>query len=160
MASVKWLQRIIVTREPFAGYYQSIDYTFWERTNGDLPTLKPLADLQIKAEIARPESGESVPANSVYRIHGAAWSSDAEITKVEVSTDSGKLWNPAKLGRDSVKNSWRLWEHEWRTPADPGRRTLMARATDSLGRTQSSERDNDRGTYMINHLLPIVVEIR
>jgi hypothetical protein len=37
---------------------------------------------------------------------------------------------------------------------------LIARATDSLGRTQSVLRDVDRGTYMINHLLPITVEVR
>jgi hypothetical protein len=36
----------------------------------------------------------------------------------------------------------------------------MARATDSLGRTQPAQRDPDRGTYMINHLLPIEVEVQ
>jgi DMSO/TMAO reductase YedYZ molybdopterin-dependent catalytic subunit len=30
MAAVKWLQRIIVTDKPFNGYYQSIDYTYWQ----------------------------------------------------------------------------------------------------------------------------------
>ena len=160
MASVKWLQRIVVTAQPFAGYYQSIDYTFWDRTAGGLPTLKPLAEQQIKAEIARPEKGETISADTMYRIHGAAWSCDAEITKVEVTTDSGAAWVPATLGHDSVKNSWRLWEYHWRTPAKPGQHTLMARATDSLGRTQSFQRDADRGTYMINHILPIVVEVR
>jgi hypothetical protein len=36
----------------------------------------------------------------------------------------------------------------------------MARATDSLGRTQPLHRDPDRGTYMINHLLPIEVDVK
>ena len=58
-----------------------------------------------------------------------------------------------------MKNSWRLWEYEWHTPATPGKQTLMARATDSRGRVQPSERDADRGTYMINHVLPIDVEV-
>src|SRR5438874_9560887 len=31
MASVKWLQRIIVTDRPFAGYYQTLDYAYWKR---------------------------------------------------------------------------------------------------------------------------------
>jgi hypothetical protein len=35
----------------------------------------------------------------------------------------------------------------------------MARATDSRGRTQPMERDPDRGTYEINHCLPIEVEV-
>jgi hypothetical protein len=37
---------------------------------------------------------------------------------------------------------------------------LIARATDSHGRTQPTDRDPDLGTYMINHLLPITVEVR
>ena len=41
MASVKWLRRLIVTSKPFNGYYQSLDYTFWDRS-GALPTLAPL----------------------------------------------------------------------------------------------------------------------
>jgi DMSO/TMAO reductase YedYZ molybdopterin-dependent catalytic subunit len=160
MASVKWLRRIIVTSEPFAGYYQSIDYTFWERTADGLPTLKPLAEQQIKAEIARPEKGESVPANTNVKIHGAAWSSDAEITKVEISADAGATWQSARLLGESTTNAWRLWEYDWRTPAQAGKQTLMARATDSRGRTQPFERDADRGTYMINHILSNDVQVR
>ena len=30
-ASVKWLQRLIVTDRPFDAYYQSIDYAYWKR---------------------------------------------------------------------------------------------------------------------------------
>jgi DMSO/TMAO reductase YedYZ molybdopterin-dependent catalytic subunit len=160
MASIKWLQRIIVTSQTFAGYYQSIDYTYWERMGDGLPTLKPLAEQQIKAEIARPENGEIVPADAPYRVHGAAWSGDAEITKVEISTDSGLTWALAKLAPDSVKNSWRLWDYDWRTPAHTGEQTIMARATDSRGRTQPSERNADHGTYMINHVLLIKVVVR
>lgn len=159
MASVKWLRRIIVTDKPFAGYYQSIDYTYWKRL-GELPTLAPLAEQQIKAEIARPENGETVATNTTVRIHGAAWSCDAEITKVEISVDAGKSWQLARLLEDSVKNAWRLWEYDWRTPAQAGNQTIMARATDSRGRTQPLERNADHGTYMINNVLPVEVEVR
>src|SRR5436190_7818601 len=158
MASVKWLRRIIVTDKPFAGYYQSIDYSYWKRTAG-LPSLIPLAEQQVKAEIARPENGETVPAAATVRVHGAAWSCDAEITKVEVSVDSGATWQGARLLDGSVKNAWRLWEYDWRTPASPGKQIIHARATDSRGRVQPLERDADRGTYMINHVLPIEVEV-
>ena len=158
MASVKWLRRLIVTSEPFNGYYQSLDYSYWDR-GGPLPTLAPLREQQVKAEIARPEGGASVPASSTVKVHGAAWSSDADIMKVEISVDSGATWDEAQLLGQSVKNAWRLWEYDWRTPAQPGKQTLLARATDSRGRVQPFERDADRGTYMINHVLPIDVEV-
>jgi DMSO/TMAO reductase YedYZ molybdopterin-dependent catalytic subunit len=159
MASVKWLRRIIVTDKPFNGFYQSLDYSYWDRS-GPLPTLAPLAEQQTKAEIARPENGETIAANSTYRVHGAAWSGTAEITRVELSFDSGRTWQDAKLLGELVKNAWRLWEYEWRTPANPGRHTIFARATDSRSFLQPADRNGDRGTYMINHLLPIGVEVR
>ena len=104
--------------------------------------------------------GEAVPANSNVRVHGAAWTSDGEITKVELSTDGGATWSEARLVGTSKQNAWRLWEFNWKTPTAAGKQTLVARATDSLGQTQSAHRDPDRGTYMINHLLPIVVEVK
>ncbi len=159
VASIKWLQRIIVTNKPFNGYYQTLDYAYWKRA-GDTAQLTALTELQIKAEIARPSAGESVPANSSVRVHGAAWTGNGEIIKVEISTDKGSTWKEAKLGSDSEPNAWRLWDFDWKTPAAAGQVTLMARATDSSGQTQPTSRDPDRGTYMINHLLPITVEVR
>ena len=99
-------------------------------------------------------------ADSNVRVHGAAWTSDGEITKVELSTDSGATWNEAKLVGESKPNAWRLWEFDWQTPSKPSQASLIARATDSHGRIQPAQRDPDRGTYMINHLLPINVEVR
>ena len=159
VASVKWLQRIIVTSQPFTGYYQTLDYAYWKR-RGDAAELSPVAELQVKAEIARPSQGETVPANSSVRIYGAAWANGNEIVRVEVSTDGGSTWKEATLLGESKPNAWRFWEFNWKTPTAPGKQTLIARATDSVGQTQPAHRDPDRGTYMINHLLPIEVEVR
>jgi len=159
MASIKWLQRIIVMDEPFTGYYQTIDYAYWKR-RAEVAELTPLTEMQIKAEIAKPAEGETVPANSSVRVHGAAWTSDGEIAKVELSTDGGSTWNQTNLLGEPNPNAWQLWEFNWQTPAAAGKRTLIARATDSLGHTQPLQHDPDRGTYMINHLLPITVEVR
>ncbi len=159
MASVKWLRRIIVTDKPFNGFYQSLDYSYWDRS-GSLPTLTPITELQTKAEIAWPDEAATIASNSTCRVHGAAWSGTGEITRVELSVDSGHTWQDAKLLGEAVKNAWRLWEYEWRTPANAGRHTLVARATDSRGFVQPPGRGGDRGTYMINHLLPVTVEVR
>jgi len=159
MASVKWLQRIIVTEQLFTGYYETIDYAYWQRREA-IAELTPLTEMQLKAQIAKPAEGDVVPANSTVRVHGAAWTSDGEITKVELSTDRGVTWTEAKLLGESKPNAWRLWEFNWQTPSAAGTQTLIARATDSLGGTQPVHRDPDRGTYMINHLLPIEVEVR
>ena len=159
MASIKWLQRIIVTGQPFAGYYQTLDYAYWKR-RGDIAELSPVAELMVKAEIVKPAQDDTVSANSTVRIHGAAWSSGNEVVRVEVSADGGATWKDATLLGEPKPSAWRFWEFNWKTPAVAGTQTIVARATDSLGQTQPAHRDPDRGTYMINHLLPIRVEVR
>src|SRR6059058_658676 len=62
MASIKWLRRIIVTDRPFQGYFQTLDYAYYERRDG-LPTLTPITELQVKSLIARPVLNEVIPAN-------------------------------------------------------------------------------------------------
>lgn len=159
VASVKWLQRVVVTDKPFNGYYQTLDYAFWKR-DGEQARLTALSEMQTKAEIIQPSDGEVVAANSNVGVRGAAWTGNGEITKVELSTDGGKSWNETKLLGQARGHAWRLWEFDWKTPPQPGKATLIARATDSKGETQPLERDPDRGTYMINHLLPVTVEVK
>jgi DMSO/TMAO reductase YedYZ molybdopterin-dependent catalytic subunit len=157
MASVKWLSRIVVTAKPFHGYFQTVDYAYWEHRDG-IPTRTPVTQLQVKSQIARPAMNEEIPADKPYRVYGAAWTGGTEVTKVEVSVDGGKSFAPATLTGRSVANAWRLWEFSWTSPT-AGRHVLMARATDAAGRTQPMERDKDRETYMINHVLPISVTV-
>src|SRR5947207_6663385 len=105
VASVKWLQRIVVTSQPFTGYYQTLDYAYWKR-RGNIAELSPVAELQVKAEIVKPTQGETIPANSTVRIHGAAWAAGNEIARVEVSTDGGATWKEATLLGESKSNAW------------------------------------------------------
>jgi DMSO/TMAO reductase YedYZ molybdopterin-dependent catalytic subunit len=159
MASVKWLTRIIASAQRFHGYYQTVDYAYWKRDRNGT-SLVPITELQVKAQIARPGFADTLRAGQKYRVHGAAWTTEAEITKVEISTDDGKTWHNTRLIGKPVRNAWRLWEYQWRVPDKPGKAMLTVRATDSEGRTQPSERDNDRGSYMVNHIVPIEVDVR
>ncbi len=153
VASVKWLTRVVVTDRPFQGYFQTLDYSYFERRHG-LPSLVPVTLIEVKAQIARPARHEKIAAGKAFRVHGAAWSGAAEVAKVEVSVDGGTTWAPAKLLGNAVPASWRLWEYDWRSP-QAGRHTLMARATDVRGRSQPLQRDRDRRGYMVSHVLPV-----
>lgn len=156
MASVKWLTDITVTSKPFHGYYQSVDYSYWQRDPGG-PSLVAITEMQVKAQIARPGPAEAVAAGQPYLVRGAAWSSEAEIVRVELSVDGGHSWHDTRLGDQTDQHAWRLWEYEWDVPRTTGKVTLMVRATDAAGRTQPIERDPDRGGYMINEVLGIDV---
>jgi DMSO/TMAO reductase YedYZ molybdopterin-dependent catalytic subunit len=156
MASVKWLRRIVVTDRPFLGYDQTIDYAIWEKVNG-VPGLVPLSEIEVKSSIARPVAGEIVRAGTNYRLRGAAWAGQARIEKVQISTDGGHSWASAPLLGDAVPFAWRLWEFNWLPSA--GKQVLMVRASDDRGRTQPLQRDPDRRSYMINHVVATEVDV-
>jgi DMSO/TMAO reductase YedYZ molybdopterin-dependent catalytic subunit len=154
MASVKWLRRITVTDRPFAGYWQTSHYSYWQRSVGR-PVMTPVTEMQVKSAIARPASFERVAAGATYRVSGAAWAGDIDIAKVHVSIDGGKSWRAAKLLDEPMPFTWRLWEYQWQVPAGGGRYTLMSKATDKAGRTQPDNHDPDRRSYMINFTAPV-----
>lgn len=159
MASVKWLTRIIVTEQPFHGFFQSIDYAYWRPSPGGR-TLTPITQLQLKAQIARPSAGETIRAGSLQRISGAAWTGDGAVEAVEVSTDGGRSWSRARLQREQAQYAWRLWDYDWAVPQAVGSATLIARALDEERRMQPAERDANRRNYMVSHLLPVQVRVR
>lgn len=158
MASIKWLQRLIVTKDRFGGYFQTIDYSTFG-TLGGVPQVVPIRELQVKSEIARPHAGEEVKAGAEYRIQGAAWTGESEIAKVELSLDGGKSWKDTKFLDKPLRYAWRRWEYVW-TPEKAGAATLMVRATDAQARMQPEKRDPNRRNYMINHVVPVEVMVK
>lgn len=159
MVAVKWLARVVVVERPFRGYFKSADYTFWDQQCGLPVELRSVKENEVKAQIARPVTREVIPADEDYRVYGAAWAGEADVVRVDLSTDGGTSWHEARLLGEPQRYAWRFWDYRWHTPAQPGRCVLLARATDSRGRVQPLARDPHRGSYVINHAVPIEVEI-
>jgi DMSO/TMAO reductase YedYZ molybdopterin-dependent catalytic subunit len=159
VASVKWLTRIIVTNRPFNGYFQSLDYSIFERRQGAV-TVTPLTEMAVKSVIAHPAPMQRIAPNTAIEVRGAAWTGESEITRVEISADAGRTWSQARLLAEARANCWRMWAFNWRSPAQAGRVSLLARATDARGNVQPMQRDTDRRNYMINHVLPAEVDVR
>jgi len=158
MASVKWLSRIVVSDKPYQGFWQTLDYSYFERRDGQ-PTLVPVQAMLPKAILARPGLSEVLPAGKASRLFGAAWAGENAIDKVDVSLDGGKTWVKAKLLAEPKPFQWVLWEYVWENPTK-GEVAIVAKATDSKGLTQPATRDADRRTYMINHLVPTSVIVK
>jgi len=156
MASVKWLTRIHAVREPFQGYWQTSDYGYWDDQDGQ-PVRRPLGEMALKSQIARPRVYEVLAPNQVYTVAGAAWAGETEVTEIAVSTDGGQTWTPAEFIDPGQRHTWRRWQFLWLAPKTPGRYTLLARAQDANGRVQRDAHDLSYGTYVIDHPLPIEV---
>lgn len=158
MASVKWLTHIQVIDRPYMGYWQTKDYVRWVRDLGE-PTQVPLSELAVKSQIAQPTDRSILSAGTPVRVFGAAWSGEAAVVKVEVSTDGGDTWQQANLLEPDEPHAWRFFEYTW-TPPAAGQYTLLSRATDAQGNTQPLTQQPDRESYMVNWSIPIEVRVR
>ncbi len=157
-ASVKWVIRIVALDHAFGGYYQTSDYSYWQVNDG-LPELRPIGAMPVKSLIARPTRGTYVQAGERIEICGAAWTGTGEVTAVEVSVDDGLNWGKAEMSSPSVAGSWRLWSFEWLVKGPCGVRTILSRARDSHGRVQATERDWNYGSYVIDHSIPVEINV-
>lgn len=160
MASVKWLTKLVVIDKPYEGYWQTVDYAIWQRRGG-LPELVPITAMQPKAVLTNLADGAVVRAGTTVTVQGYAWAGEHAVAKVELSVDGGKTWANAQLRGQAVPFRWVPWEAKWAVPPQLKGRTVpvVSRCTDTQGNTQPEQRDPDRRTYMINHLIPVEVSV-
>jgi DMSO/TMAO reductase YedYZ molybdopterin-dependent catalytic subunit len=162
-ASCKWLSEIKVLEKEFDGNFMKPGYRM---PNHPLKPGDPLnvddshviTALNVKSVIAAPTDGSAVKSRALH-IRGAAWAGEAEITKVEISTDAGATWQPAQLGREQAKYAWRLWSYLWKAPK-AGDYTIMSRATDNQGRVQPASAEWNPSGYLYNAIDQVQVRVQ
>jgi DMSO/TMAO reductase YedYZ molybdopterin-dependent catalytic subunit len=161
-ASCKWLTEIKLLDAEFAGNFMNPAYRWPNQPVKPGDAVKPedthpLTALSVKSVIAGPSDGASVSSGKII-VQGAAWAGEADITKVEISTDDGTTWNPAKLGHDHSHYAWRLWTYDWKTTKS-GDYTIQSRATDSQGRTQPSTPAWNPSGYLYNAIDQVKIHV-
>jgi len=116
----------------------------------------PLTALNVKSVISGPLDGATVKAGKTD-VHGAAWAGEADVVKVEVSTDGGASWNAARLSHEQAHYAWRLWTYEWK--AARGECTIQSRATDSQGRVQPATAAWNPSGYLYNAIEQVKIHV-
>jgi DMSO/TMAO reductase YedYZ molybdopterin-dependent catalytic subunit len=157
VANVKWLTRIEVTDQRYAGRFMARDYVTIREETRDGKTVWTFSTV-------RHDRLKSAPAKVTrrgdrYLIVGAAWG--APIAEVEVQIDNGP-WMTATLDDRAPRKSrshgrsefaWRFWTLKWGRPA-PGEHTIRSRAFDVNGNVQPAQDDPylaSRVTYWENN---------
>jgi DMSO/TMAO reductase YedYZ molybdopterin-dependent catalytic subunit len=158
MNSVKWLVGIRVLNHRFEGFYMTQRYVTMNKPGSPEP-YRSYTRLLTKSIITNPAPGEIIPCGG-YTLAGAAWSGEADITRVDISTDGGKTWGPVDTLHPRSGYSWHRWEHYWKPPVAGGY-TLMCRATNVNGETQPMEFPNpwDGRGYGNNMVFPFDVVV-
>lgn len=161
-ASCKWLTEIKVLETEFAGNFMNPGYRLPNQPVKPGDTVKPedthpVTALGVKSVIAGPSDGSTVKTGKLI-VHGAAWAGEADISKVEVSTDGGSTWNSSRLGREQAHYAWRLWNYEWNA-GKSGDYTILSRATDNQGRTQPATPVWNPSGYLYNAVDQVKIHV-
>ena len=141
VANVKWLTRIEVLDQRFAGRFMARDYvTIREQQRGD--------DVVWTFTTVKHDRLKSAPAKVTrrgnrYTVMGAAWG--APIAAVQVRVDDGdwqwaSIYGPSPRRGRASGYAWRFWTFDWGRPAS-GEHLITSRAFDTDGNIQPAPDD-------------------
>jgi sulfane dehydrogenase subunit SoxC len=147
---VKWIRRIEFSDQPFMTREETSKYT------------EPIKDGKIRMFSFEIDARSIItfPAYPVQiekgwvEIRGLAWSGRGRIVKVEVSTDAGKTWVPARLQEPVLDKAHTTFRLLWQWNGEETE--ILSRAVDETGYTQPTlaqliaARGTDMGGYHLN----------
>ena len=150
--SVKWLRRIELSDRPFMTREETSKYTD-PLANG---TARMFSFVMDARSIITHPSYPATLSRGWTEIKGIAWSGYGRIRRVDVSTDAGQTWTPARLESPVLSKAHTRFHFLWNwTGAES---VIMSRAIDETGYVQPSRTElfASRGLGSIPyHLNPI-----
>jgi DMSO/TMAO reductase YedYZ molybdopterin-dependent catalytic subunit len=149
MASTKWLTHVHARPTESDNHFMARGYRYADG---------PVDLLRVKSLITSPTEGAQVAAGRT-RVTGVAWTGSGTIAQVEMSSDGGRTWQPARFTSEARPGAWRLWEADI-TLASAGEQRLRARATDTSGHTQPEKATPNAGGYGNNSIHEVRVNAR
>nr|XP_031843225.1 probable sulfite oxidase, mitochondrial [Nomia melanderi] len=141
--NVKWLGKIIVSKEESHSQWQQGDYkgfspsTNWD--NVDFSKAPAIQEMPVISAICTPEPLERIKVkNGKINVKGYAWSGGGKrIIRVDVTNDQGLTWHTANLDAED-KNakegrywSWTLWSVDLPVNKDWQESEIWAKAVDA-----------------------------
>ncbi|MEU5168168.1 sulfite oxidase [Streptomyces mutomycini] len=156
IANIKWVGDIEVSAEPLLSPWNTALYRLFGPgypPGGSAPLTRQT--LKSAFELA-PDA--SFTARRRHLLTGRSWSGGAPVRSVEVSTDGGARWRPARLRDEPGRGSWVRWSTDW-VPEERGPGVLLARATDRSGRTQPATTAHNTQGYLFDAVVrhPVTV---
>jgi len=142
-----WMKQVIsiqAVSQPFKGFWMATAYRI---PKGKFPLVDrfitqeaeantPITEMVVSSLITSPRNEQSFALLQPIEVKGLAWDSGYGIASVDVSSDGGRSWRVAELGADLGRYSWRQWRHVIPAPR-PGTHTIVAKATNRIGATQT-----------------------
>ncbi len=112
----------------------------------DVPVV-PISRMLPRSFITNIPAQSRIAATAPVKARGIAFGGDSGVKEVDFSTDDGKSWQTAKLGKDEGTYGFRRWEADFTLPG-PGAHTLKVRCTNTRGETQPDQPNWNPSGYM------------
>jgi hypothetical protein len=120
--------------------------------------MAPLTGLAVKSLITTPLDGATLPQGKVP-VAGFAWAGEIDIATVDVSTDSGATWQPARLAGEHQRYTWRRFEFAFEATRAESY-LILSRATDVKGNVQPAVSHWNPSGYLWNQYDSVRVEVK
>ncbi|HEX6280607.1 MAG TPA: molybdopterin-dependent oxidoreductase [Nitrososphaera sp.] len=135
MMNAKWITDIELVDRVYEGFWQRRGWANNAKYQTHSKIVFPGDALRSRFEEL---STNAATIGSKSPIAGVAFAGDRGISKVEVSTDGGNIWQNASIKDPLSSNSWVLWALEW-IPQNKGKYNIVVRAIDKAGNIQTAE---------------------
>ncbi|TME59367.1 MAG: hypothetical protein E6I51_12010 [Chloroflexi bacterium] len=122
LKNVKWMRTIEVVDYDFRGYWMQQGWS-------DSAVVNTNSRIDVPGRTVHWTGGEVTVA-------GIAFAGSRGISKVELSMDGAKTWQPASLEAALAPLTWRRWSFRW-SPSGAGKLKLLVRSTDGAGNTET-----------------------
>lgn len=138
--STKWLTRVWVRDKEHDGpgmggfSYRLAKTPIVPGSKGDPKDTVILEAMPVRAVISFPADGARL-ASRKLDLRGHAWAGETEVKTVDISTDYGVTWKPAKVDAPPNKYAWQRFTASVDLPS-AGYYEVWAKATDAKGVTQ------------------------
>jgi DMSO/TMAO reductase YedYZ molybdopterin-dependent catalytic subunit len=161
--AIKWLNTLTVATREHDGFWVQTGYRYPTKRVApgaavDAKDMAPLTGLVVKSLLTRPLDGAVVAPGRVA-VAGFAWAGDTDIARVDVSTDAGASWQPARLTGQAEKFAWRRFEFAF-DATRPEVYTILSRATDARGATQPIVPQWNPSGYLWNAPDQVRIEVK
>src|SRR2546421_2420224 len=153
---VKHLNEITVIDNVFDGFWMKTAYRIPDNDcncvePGTAPKATvPINRFKVRSFITSVADGAKLKARAQITLKGFAFDGGKGIKDVAISTDGGKTWAQARLGKDLGKYSFREWQMPVRLTA--GAHELKGRATSNGGEAQPAGPLRDGAGYLRNRI--------
>jgi DMSO/TMAO reductase YedYZ molybdopterin-dependent catalytic subunit len=161
---VKQLTSVRLVSKPEGNFWMSTAYRL-PRGRFKTPSFKsqvkeanePITTMVVNSLVTSLRNGQQLPRGRPIEVKGIAFDGGSGIDRVEISSD-GATWQPAKLGRDLGRFSFR--EFSLSLPGrDGGALVVMARAIARSGETQVEQLIHNPAGYHHNVIQRLYLEV-